>query len=45
MFELASLAITDPTGRGDFHGDVDTVGGRTWKTRTADPRGAAGGQT
>jgi hypothetical protein len=25
MFELASLAITDPTGRGDFHGDVEAV--------------------
>lgn len=24
-FELASLAITDPTGRGDFHGDVEAV--------------------
>src|SRR4051812_46493797 len=24
-FELASLAITDPTGRGDFHGDVESV--------------------
>jgi hypothetical protein len=25
VFELASLAITDPTGRGDFHGDVEAV--------------------
>jgi hypothetical protein len=25
LFELASLAITDPTGRGDYHGDVETV--------------------
>jgi hypothetical protein len=25
LFELSSLAITDPTGRGDFHGDVATV--------------------
>jgi hypothetical protein len=25
VFELASLAMTDPTGRGDFHGDVDAV--------------------
>jgi hypothetical protein len=24
-FEFASLAITDPTGRGDFHGDVEAV--------------------
>jgi hypothetical protein len=24
-FELASLAISDPTGRGDYHGDVDAV--------------------
>src|SRR3954451_15312528 len=25
LFELASLAITDPTGRGDWHGDVEAV--------------------
>jgi hypothetical protein len=25
MFELGSLALTDPTGRGDFHGDVEAV--------------------
>ena len=25
LFELASLAMSDPTGRGDFHGDVDAV--------------------
>jgi hypothetical protein len=25
LFELASLAITDPTGRGDWHGDLDAV--------------------
>ncbi len=24
-FELGSLAMTDPTGRGDFHGDVEAV--------------------
>ena len=24
-FELASLAMTDPTGKGDFHGDVEAV--------------------
>jgi hypothetical protein len=24
-FELASLAMTDPSGRGDFHGDVEAV--------------------
>jgi hypothetical protein len=24
-FELASLAMTDPTGKGDFHGDIDAV--------------------
>lgn len=24
-FELASLSMTDPTGRGDFHGDVEAV--------------------
>jgi hypothetical protein len=25
VFELGSLAMTDPTGKGDFHGDVDAV--------------------
>jgi hypothetical protein len=25
LFELASLAMTDPTGRGAFHGDVERV--------------------
>jgi hypothetical protein len=25
LFELSALAITDPTGRGDFHGDVQAV--------------------
>jgi hypothetical protein len=25
VFELASLAMTDPTGKGDFHGDIDAV--------------------
>jgi hypothetical protein len=25
LFELSSLAMTDPTGRGDFHGDVKAV--------------------
>ncbi len=25
VFELASLAMSDPTGEGDFHGDVETV--------------------
>jgi hypothetical protein len=25
LFELASLAVTDPTGRGDYHGDVAAV--------------------
>jgi hypothetical protein len=25
LFELGSLAFTDPTGRGDFHGDIDRV--------------------
>jgi hypothetical protein len=24
-FELASLAMTDPTGKGDFHGDIEKV--------------------
>jgi hypothetical protein len=25
LFELASLAMTDPTGKGDFHGDIEAV--------------------
>jgi hypothetical protein len=25
LFELAALAMSDPSGRGDFHGDVDAV--------------------
>jgi hypothetical protein len=25
LFELASLAITDPTGKGDFHGNIEAV--------------------
>ena len=25
LFELASLAMTDPSGKGDFHGDVEAV--------------------
>src|SRR5919199_6536512 len=25
LFELSSLAMTDPRGKGDFHGDVDAV--------------------
>jgi hypothetical protein len=25
LFELSSLMLTDPTGKGDFHGDVDRV--------------------
>ena len=25
LFELASLAVSDPTGYGDYHGDVDAV--------------------
>jgi hypothetical protein len=25
LFEFAALAITDPTGKGDYHGDVDAV--------------------
>jgi hypothetical protein len=25
VFELSSLAMSDPTGKGDFHGDVDAV--------------------
>jgi len=25
LFELSSLAVSDPTGYGDYHGDVDAV--------------------
>jgi hypothetical protein len=25
LFELASLVMTDPTGKGDYHGDIDAV--------------------
>jgi hypothetical protein len=25
LFELGSLALTDPTGKGDYHGDVESV--------------------
>jgi hypothetical protein len=25
LFELSSLAMSDPTGRGDYHGDVEAV--------------------
>jgi hypothetical protein len=25
LFELGALAMSDPTGRGDYHGDVDAV--------------------
>jgi hypothetical protein len=25
LFELSSLALTDPTGKGDFHGDIGAV--------------------
>jgi hypothetical protein len=32
-FELTSLVMSDPTGKGDFHGDVDAVRG----ANTADP--------
>jgi hypothetical protein len=33
-FELTSLAMSDPTGKGDFHGDVDAVR----EANTEDPR-------
>jgi hypothetical protein len=25
LFELGSLALTDPTGEGDFHGDIEAI--------------------
>lgn len=33
LFELSSLMLTDPTGRGDYHGDVEAVRG----ANTEDP--------
>ena len=33
-FELTSLAMSDPTGKGDFHGDVDAVR----EANTEDPK-------
>ena len=35
LFELAALAMTDPTGKGDFHGDVEAVR----RANTEDPHG------
>ena len=34
LFELGSLAMTDPTGEGDFHGDIEAVR----EANTEDPR-------
>ncbi|MEA2274773.1 MAG: hypothetical protein QOI98_3481 [Solirubrobacteraceae bacterium] len=34
LFELSSLAITDPTGKGDFHGNVEAVR----EANSVDPR-------
>ena len=34
VFELMSLAMSDPTGKGDFHGDVEAVR----RANTEDPR-------
>jgi hypothetical protein len=25
LFELSSLVLTDPTGKGDFHGDIEAI--------------------
>ena len=33
LFELSSLAISDPTGKGDFHGDIDAIR----RSNTEDP--------
>ena len=35
LFEFASLAISDPTGYGDYHGDVDAVR----RANAEEPRG------
>jgi hypothetical protein len=37
VFELASLATTDPTGRGDYHGNVDAVRRANLVDRAAPP--------
>ncbi|MCW3003604.1 MAG: hypothetical protein JWQ20_2902 [Conexibacter sp.] len=34
MFELSTLALTDPTGKGDFHGNIEAVR----KANMEDPR-------
>jgi hypothetical protein len=34
LFEFASLAMTDPTGRGDFHGDIEAIR----RANSEDPR-------
>lgn len=34
VFELASLTMTDPTAKGDFHGDIEAVR----RANTEDPR-------
>jgi hypothetical protein len=40
-FELSSLAITDPSGRGDFHGDVEAVrDANTWRPESNGSRPA-----
>jgi hypothetical protein len=39
LFELSSLAITDPTGRGDYHGDVEAVR----RANTVDPHAKVNG--
>jgi hypothetical protein len=42
LFELSSLAMTDPTGRGDYHGDVEAIR----EANTEDPaRAIRGGGT
>jgi hypothetical protein len=43
LFELASLAVTDPTGRGDFHGDIQSLQGSNRedpRRKISDPRPA-----
>ena len=34
LFELGSLALTDPTGKGNFHGDIEAIR----QANTEDPR-------
>jgi hypothetical protein len=44
VFEMCSLALTDPTGKGDFHGNIEGVPGQHGEPAPQDLRRRAGGQ-